>query len=250
MDSSPQGPSSEPAQVKKTRGGIAQSQALNITHNLTNVLGLAIVRGEYAEALPSEAEICNQYGVSRSSTREAVKMLAAKGLIRSRPKQGIRVQPERNWNMFDSEVLRWILVSKPTLGLLKEFLEVRVVVEPQAAFLAANTQDVTAIAALQTALARLEHDESGLDDPIEADIEFHSAMLEATGNRFYVQMIDFISTAVRVTNRYSHKVEALVIPDVGAYKAVLEAVSQGDGKLAKARMTEVVEKIISSLILD
>ena len=92
----------------------------NLTHQLTYDLGLAIVQGVYpvGTGLPSEADLCIEYNVSRSSTREAVKMLSAKGLISSRPKQGIRVLPESSWNMFDTDVLKWILSSKPSLALL------------------------------------------------------------------------------------------------------------------------------------
>ncbi|WP_289076799.1 GntR family transcriptional regulator, partial [uncultured Pseudoalteromonas sp.] len=90
----------------------------NLTQQLTHDLGFAIVRGVYPvnEGLPSEADLCVKYDVSRSATREAVKMLSAKGLISSRPKQGIRVLPESSWNMFDTDVLRWILSSKPSLS--------------------------------------------------------------------------------------------------------------------------------------
>lgn len=66
-----------------------------ISQNLTHTLGLAILRGDFVDALPLKADIGDRFGVSRSSAREAVKMLSAKGLIRSRPKQGIRIQPER-----------------------------------------------------------------------------------------------------------------------------------------------------------
>ncbi|MDZ7869243.1 MAG: GntR family transcriptional regulator [Rheinheimera sp.] len=92
----------------------------NLTHQLTHDLGLAIVQGVYpvGSGMPSEAELCIRHNVSRSATREAVKMLSAKGLLTSRPKQGIRVLPESNWNMFDTDVLRWILSSKPSLSLL------------------------------------------------------------------------------------------------------------------------------------
>ena len=98
----------------------------NLTHQLVHDLGLAIVQGEYAinAALPSEADICKEFGVSRSATREAVKMLAAKGLLTSRPRHGIRVLPESHWNTFDTEVLGWLLHSNPSLDLLLEFTQI------------------------------------------------------------------------------------------------------------------------------
>lgn len=86
----------------------------NLTQDLTHKLGVMIIKGEYPvnQRMPSEAVLCEQFSVSRSATREAVKMLAAKGLISSRPKQGITVLPESQSNLFDTDVLSWILQSK------------------------------------------------------------------------------------------------------------------------------------------
>ncbi|RDV29012.1 FadR family transcriptional regulator [Alteromonas aestuariivivens] len=220
---------------------------LNITHNLTNTLGLAIVRGEYAGALPSEADLCHQYGVSRSSTREAVKMLSAKGLIQSRPKQGIRIQEERYWNMFDGDVLKWILVSKPTLELLKEFLDVRVVIEPQAAALATKNGNEEAIAGIRRALIRLNEADVGLDDPLEAEVEFHTAILDASGNRFLAQFSDFVGTALRVTQRYTSKIRGGLELNLKQAQTVYEAIASGDAKTAEAAMRSQLSELIDLL---
>ena len=112
----------------------------NLTQDMTHKLGVMIIKGEYSvnQRMPSEALLCEQFNVSRSATREAVKMLAAKGLISSRPKQGITVLPESQWNLFDKDVLSWILQSKPSLSLLKEFTQVRYAIEPVAALVLAR----------------------------------------------------------------------------------------------------------------
>src|SRR5690554_1818219 len=110
----------------------------NLTYQLTHQLGAAIVQCQYAEekSFPTEADLSAQFNISRSVTREAVKMLTAKGLICSRPRKGIRVQPPHLWNMFDSDVLNWTLSAKPSLQLLKEFTQLRVAIEPEAVALA------------------------------------------------------------------------------------------------------------------
>jgi len=179
----------------------------NLTYQLTHDLGNAIVKGKYkiGDGLPTEAELCTEYDVSRSATREAVKMLSAKGLIVSRPKKGIRVLPESNWNMFDTDVLTWILSSNPSLSLLKSFTEVRAAIEPQAAALAATNATFEDIEEIEKALKRMEQAEIGLDDPLDADIAFHVAVLKASGNCFIMQLSDFISTALKVSIRYTNK---------------------------------------------
>ncbi|MCP5011987.1 MAG: FadR family transcriptional regulator, partial [Aestuariibacter sp.] len=96
---------------------MARIENLNLSQRVTNELGKSIIAGKYGEGsgLPTEAQLCDEYGISRTAVREAVKMLAAKGLISSRPRQGIRVEPPENWNLYDTSVLRWMLESSPSL---------------------------------------------------------------------------------------------------------------------------------------
>jgi len=225
----------------------------NLTHQLTHDLGIAIVKGKYGigEGLPSEAELCNLYDVSRSATREAVKMLSAKGLISSRPKQGIQVLPENNWNMFDTDVLSWILNSKPSLSLLKEFTQVRVALEPQATALAAANATTEQLENIEKALQRMVDADEGLDDPLEADIAFHTMVLLATGNRFFAQLTDFISTALRVSIRYTNRIKGVPGADVQKHRDIYEAIKAGDvegsEKAVKTILDEALELIESQL---
>jgi len=226
----------------------------NLTHQLTHDLGMAIVKGEYkiGDGLPSEADLCVEFDVSRSATREAVKMLSAKGLISSRPKQGIQVLPESNWNMFDTDVLSWILSSKPSLSLLKEFTQVRVAIEPQAAALAAVNGTDEQFRDIERALARMEDADNGLDDPLDADIEFHNYILLATGNRFIAQLTDFISTALRVSIRYTNRIKGVPGADVQKHADILNAIKSRDPEQArvavKTILDEALELIESQLV--
>src|SRR6478609_3343053 len=139
----------------------------NLTHGLLEVLGRSIVVGDYqVRSFPNEAELAKQYGVSRSVTREAVKMLTAKGLLGARPKQGTFVQPDENWNLLDTDVLRWLLDRKLSIGLLRQFNELRIAVEPQAAALAADRAAPAQVAAIAAGLARMREAERGLDDAL------------------------------------------------------------------------------------
>jgi DNA-binding FadR family transcriptional regulator len=218
----------------------------NLTHQLTHDLGLAIVQGVYpvGSGMPSEAELCIRHNVSRSATREAVKMLSAKGLLTSRPKQGIRVLPESNWNMFDTDVLRWILSSKPSLSLLLEFTQVRVVLEPQAAALAATSASDTQIQNIEQALKRMADADKGLDDPLEADIAFHGAVLAASNNRFLQQLTEFISTALRVSIRYTNRIKGVPGADVQKHREILQAIQARDPKQARHTVEVLLEEAL------
>src|SRR5215475_9037443 len=135
----------------------------NLTYTIVEQLGQAIVTGVYTgtNSFPVEADLCRQYGASRSVLREAVKMLTAKGLLRARPRQGTWVQPEENWNLLDPDVLRWLLERKPWLELLVEFTQVRLAIEPGAAALAAEVAGPAEKAAIQQALDRMAAAERG-----------------------------------------------------------------------------------------
>ena len=218
----------------------------NLTHQLTYDLGLAIVQGVYpvGTGLPSEADLCIEYNVSRSSTREAVKMLSAKGLISSRPKQGIRVLPESSWNMFDTDVLKWILSSKPSLALLKEFTEVRVALEPKAAALASLSASYQQLEVIEKALARMVDADRGLDDPLEADIAFHTAVLAASNNRFFLQLTEFISTALRVSIRYTNKIKGVPGADVQKHAEILDTIKSRNPERAKKAVEAILDEAL------
>lgn len=225
----------------------------NLTHQVTYQLGAAIVRGEYGDSqtLPTEAELCEQFDISRSVIREAVKMLTAKGLISSRPRQGIRVQPQNRWNLFDEDVLEWTLSSRPSLGLLREFTELRMGIEPEAAILAARRQNEEGIEGLAKALARMEAAEQGDDDPLEADIAFHTAVLLASENRFFIQLRSFIQTALRVSIALTNQLKGVEVASLCDHQAVYDAIRAGDSdgacKASTLLLEEALELIDASL---
>ncbi|MBL4826376.1 MAG: FadR family transcriptional regulator [Spongiibacteraceae bacterium] len=208
----------------------------NLTQQLTHELGSAIVHGQYSSAnsLPSEAEICERYNISRSATREAVKMLTAKGLISSRPRQGIRVLSQQHWNMFDTEVLTWILSGTPSLSMLKDFLQLRLAVEPQAAALAAVNADSHSIERIEHALARMKQAEKGLGDALEADIAFHTSLLLASGNPFFIQMLSFIETALRVSIRFTNRIKGVSVASYDDHWAIYTAIANKQAALAQS----------------
>ena len=208
---------------------LSDKSGLNLTQQIAHHLGKAIISGEYGDEnpVPSEAVLCEQLGVSRSAAREAVKSLAAKGLLSSRARQGIRVLPESQWNLFDADILGWIRDSNPSLDLLREFSELRIAVEPEAAWLAAHRQNPDSIALLEQALERMKQAESGLDDPLEADIGFHLSVLNASENRFFIQLGRIIDTTLRVSIRFTNRLSGVNTADYSEHKAIYDAIAAG-----------------------
>lgn len=218
----------------------------NLTYAIVEKLGLAIVTGVYGDdnAFPIEAELCKEFGASRSVLREAVKMLTAKGLLSARPRQGTIVAPEQHWNLLDPDVLRWLLDRKFSLELLAEFTEVRLAIEPMAARLAARHSAPGALEKMQRAIERMKAAEKGEDDPLASDVAFHVGLLHASGNRFYMQFEELIDTALRISIRLTNQFKGVSVGSVGDHRKVLNAIAAGDGDKADAAMTAMLSEVM------
>ena len=216
----------------------------NLTFGLQEVLGRAIVVGDYGErAFPTEAEIVKQHGVSRSVTREAVKMLGAKGLLGARPKQGTFVRPQEAWNLFDTDVLRWLLERKSSLVLLRRFSELRIAVEPAACALAARSATAEQQAAITAGMERMKAADRGDDDTLNADIAFHVAILRASNNPFFSQFRDVVSTALRTSIRFTNRLSGRSA-SIADHTAVHDAILARDVDGARAAMSLLIDKVL------
>lgn len=221
----------------------------NLTYGVLDDLGRAIVTGHFDErTFPTEADLAKQYDVSRSVIREAVKMLTAKGLLSARPRQGTIIQPGSSWNLFDTDVLRWLLERKFSIELLKQFSQLRAAIEPEAAALAARFGDAADLALIAEGLARMEAAEEGNDDPLEADIAFHVAILRASGNPFYLQFRDLVGTALRTSIRFTNRIKGHTasVPEHGA---VASAILARDPEAARQAMRSLIGDVLD-LIAD
>jgi DNA-binding FadR family transcriptional regulator len=221
-----------------------EASSRNLTFGMLEALGRAIVTGTYdRERFPTEAELAESHGVSRSVTREAVKMLTAKGLLTAAPRRGTSVRPPSDWNLFDADVLRWLLERKFSLELLRQFSELRIAIEPAAAALAARHGDPEALTAIRSGYARMEAAESGADDSLEADIAFHIAVLEASANPFYRQFRDLVETALRTSIRFTNRFKGRTA-SLPAHDAVLAAIEARAPDSAREAMAAIIGDVM------
>jgi DNA-binding FadR family transcriptional regulator len=219
--------------------------ARNLTYGLLDAVGRTIVTGGYdGRPFPTEAELAREHSVSRSVTREAVKMLTAKGLLTARPRKGTSVQPSSSWNLFDPDVLRWLLERKFSLRLLRQFNELRVAIEPAAAALAARAADQAGLAGIAEGFRRMEAAERGDDEPLEADIAFHAAILEASANPFYLQFREVVSTALQTSIRFTNRFAGRTA-DLEAHRSVLSAIEARDPDRARAAMAAIIGEVMT-----
>lgn len=190
--------------------------SLKLHSRVADQLGLAIVRGDFkpGEALPPEVPLCEMLGVSRTAMREAVRSLAAKGLIDSRPKRGTLVRDPEHWNHLDLDLLRWTVEVTDIEVYLKKMFQLRRATEPEAAALAA-------IAATEADQARLSKDFEAMvaagddnDKWVEADLAFHKTIYHATHNEFFWPIGHMFSVGLRqmfaLLAQGSHRPRAVV----------------------------------------
>ena len=222
-----------------------RSSGRNLTFGMLDALGRAIVTGRFRNRpFPTEAELAKSYGVSRSVTREATKMLAAKGLVSARPRQGTSVRPSAHWNLFDTDVLRWLLERQFSLDLLLQFTQLRIAIEPEAAALAARFSGEDDRAEIAAGLARMRAAESDANDTLDADIAFHVAVLNASKNPFYAQFRDVVATALAKSIRFTNNIRghSASIPE---HAAVLDAIAARDPERAREAMRRLIVNVLT-----
>jgi DNA-binding FadR family transcriptional regulator len=219
---------------------------VNLSHRVTQELGRAIVRGDYGPgaSFPTEAELCIKFGVSRTAIREAVKMLSAKGIVSSKPRQGIRILPQEAWNIFDSDLLQWSLEGNPSLTVLKEFQQMRIAIEPEAAALAAKYARPERKEAIGAALERMGAAPPRSEVARNADIDFHIAILYASENRFYIRMRDFVRTALNVSIRHTSAMVRSYDRVIEDHTKVFHAIRSGNAERARNTMFQLIDEAL------
>tara|TARA_B110001454_G_scaffold216797_3_gene240729 strand:- start:1562 stop:2266 length:705 start_codon:yes stop_codon:yes gene_type:complete len=215
----------------------------NLTQTLVDGLGKAIVTGRYSRrAFPTEAEITKTQGVSRSVTREAVKMLTAKGLLSARPRQGTVIQPESSWNLFDPDILRWLVERKPSVELLLRFTDLRAGLEPEAAAIAARLHNPVTLRMIYEGLDAMRAAERGERDELDADIAFHIAILRTTDNPFYNQLGAVVATALRASILITNRAKGHSA-DIEAHRAVADAIADRRPEDARRAMRSLIDDV-------
>jgi len=209
---------------------------------IVHTVGRRIVTGAIrpGERLPTPARV----SASRGVVREAVKVLTAKGLVVSRPKTGTRVRPPEHWNLLDPDVLAWRQDGLPKGALLGKLTQVRLIIEPGAAELAARCAGPREIAALAAALRDMRT-ALGLSPPDhdaynDADIRFHRAIVQACDNDILEQIGAVVNTTLLVAFHAAVRVPGLARSALPRHQAILDAIRRHQPNRARAAMRVLV----------
>ncbi|MER6943201.1 FadR/GntR family transcriptional regulator [Nonomuraea sp. NPDC000554] len=201
-------------------------------------LGRRIVAG--AESGPLDpVGLGQRYQVSQTVVREALKTLAAKGLVDARPKRGTFVRPRGDWSLLDPDVLRWRFAERGEADMLRDLAEVRAAVEPAGARLAAERRTPEDLDALESALERMAATAADPEEHTEADIAFHRLLLVASHNELLECLEVVIASALYARDRLVHARGER--PGFAAtHRAVLDAVRRGAPDAAETAMRDLL----------
>jgi len=221
----------------------------NLHGQVVHELGRRIVGGACTpgQALPNEEDLCRELGVSRTAIREAVKVLAAKGLVESRPRIGTRVRPTLSWNLLDPDVLAWRCATLPDPHFVMQLNEMREIIEPASAALAARNRTQAQLRRIEDAYAAMAASAT-IDDWVSADLEFHSAILDATNNPLLLPLAAMIATALESLLSLSARKASnfkVALPEHGH---VLEAIRVQDGERAMRQMSVLLSDTRARLV--
>lgn len=210
--------------------------------SIARKLGVAIVAGRIkpGETLDTEIASSEQMAVSRTAYREAVRILAAKGLVASKPKLGTQVCARSAWHLLDPEVLAWFFESRPSPDFLLGLFELRLIIEPAAAALAAERRTPHDLAQMREALQSMERHSLAKAEGQSADREFHHAILAATGNPVLFALSSSIGAAVRWTTIFKQRKRSLPRDPLPDHWRVFDAIAAGGAEAARTAMRDLV----------
>ena len=225
-----------------------------LTQQVAQELGKRVVGGDYlpGDALPSEADLSADRQVSRTVVREALKVLAAKGLIRSRPRVGPVVQPRHSWERLDSDVLAWSTQDGEQLkAFLDQLTEVRRIIEPDAARLAATRATPEELRHIETTFSAME---DAVGDPsafLTHDLAFHEAIITAAHNEVLLGLLLTLRKGLVASRQVSTGTLRQDTPEtvharataLALHRAVLEAVRDRDGQKAHEAMVHLLSTV-------
>ncbi|MGW7414342.1 FadR/GntR family transcriptional regulator [Streptomyces sp. NPDC054863] len=205
-------------------------------------LGPAITGGEYPPgSVLRTDELSQEFEVSRSVMREAVRVLESMHLVESRRRVGVTVLPTEEWNVYDPQVIRWRLAGADRPRQLRSLTVLRSAVEPTAAGLAARHATAEQCAALTaSAIGMVAHSRGKrLEGYLLHDVEFHRTILKASGNEMFARLGDVVAEVL--TGRTHHQV-MFEDPDPAAvtlHVKVAEAVRERDAVRAEELTREI-----------
>jgi GntR family galactonate operon transcriptional repressor len=206
-------------------------------------LGRQVAAGRFppGQRVPTEEELVRKLGISRPSVREGLKALARKGLVESRARRGTVVLDKGNWDVLDPDVLRWMAAAPPDYAFLISLIELRAIMEPAAARLAAQRATPAQILEIERAFGGMA---DSLPHDIEAchrhDLAFHEAIFAASGNAMLYRLYTAIRAMLLTLFRASTEARQSYEKSLAEHGAVAAAIGRRSPEEAEKTMRKLL----------
>lgn len=229
--------------TETVRPARSAGQTLFIHQRIADDIGAEILCGQRAAGslLPKEMEASVDLGVSRAAYREAVRVLIAKGLVETRPRVGTHVTQRRHWQILDPDVLRWAFHSGPSVTFIHELFELRAILEPHAAELAARRRSPEQLELMRNALEEMTHHGLGTAEGRTADQRFHEEILTATGNQALMTLSASIGAAIHWTTVFKYRSVRTPRDAVPDHMKLYEAIADSDAVRAADAARDLIQ---------
>jgi len=228
------------------------NKALRLHGTIARDLGIAITSGRYrpGDLLVGEVASSERLEVSRTAYREAVRILAAKGLVESKPKVGTKVSARHKWHMLDPDVLAWAFENEPDLDLLESLFELRNIVESAAAALAAERRTAEDLEEMREAIGRMAQFTLATEKGRQGDQDFHAALLRATKNPYIMSLTTGVNAAVNTTTMFKQRNRPLPRNPIPDHERVFKAVAEKNASRAHREMSKLIQLALQDIPLE
>jgi DNA-binding FadR family transcriptional regulator len=223
---------------------LKKASGRGLVKSIVNILGQRIAAGRYSEGetLPKEQDLADSLSVGRNALREAVKVLSGKGLISTAPRRGTEIRPRDEWNMLDPDVLAWHADPETaTPEFLLALIEIRRIIEPKAAELAATRatrEDVTAILTAYDDMQRFNEDP---EKRMAADTQMHTAILAASHNAFISHFRYAVATYLKAHSKIGWETDKdKLSKDLELHHAIAWSIARGKAKSAYSNTVKML----------
>ena len=216
-----------------------------IEHLLHQILSQSLkVNGQF----PGTNELCDELGVSRTAVREGIGVLVSKGMAASKPGDGTTVLPLSAWNLLDPEVLHWLRESDMAISIIEHLIEIRLIIEPEAAALASLRGTMEQFMAMSEAITRMTAGENiRTPESTQGDIDFHNIILDASGNIFLSRLRDLCMVSVELFVRLTFAKVESVSNSIDNHRRLFEAIRSRKPEIARREAKRVLCQTIYDL---